>query len=159
MIKLIFAQDKNGLIGNGDKLPWNIPNELNFFKETTLNKNILMGDVTFDGIGRVLPNRKTTILTLDKNYSFVHDDVSIEHNINNIVDKYYQSNEDDIYICGGATIYKLFLPFADELIISKIKNEYSGDVFFPKYNKNIFDLTNIKEYKEFNVEFYKRINI
>ena len=68
-IVAIWAQDEKGVIGKEDRLPWHLPAELKHFKETTLNHAILMGRVTFDGMGRrLLPGRETLILTRDKDF-------------------------------------------------------------------------------------------
>ncbi len=157
MIKLIVAYDENKLIGIADQLPWSISDDLKQFKEYTIGKKILMGDVTFDGIGKPLPNRETIILTLDKTYKYEHENVSVENDLNKIVKKYQKNENEDIVICGGATIYKLFLPFVDELRISKIKNKFKGDVYFPEWNINEFELVDSFEYPEFILETYKRL--
>ena len=157
MIKLIVAYDKNFLIGKKDKLPWNIKEEFQHFKNETLNQTILMGDVTFKGIGKPLPNRKTIILTTNKEYNYSHEDVSIERDFELVVKK-YKGNNKDIIICGGSTIYKLFIPFVDEMIISEVKGEFQGDRYFPKWNKNQFILDKEQSHNDFVVKFYKRIN-
>lgn len=156
MIKLIVAYDPNMLIGKGDELVWDIKEDLEHFKKETLNKTILFGDVTFKGIGRPLPNRKTIILTLDKTFTYDHEDVTIEHDINNVINKYQGNEEEDVIIAGGATIYNLFLPFVDEMIVSHIKKEYDGDKYFTQWNKEQFEIISKKEYKEFDVITYKR---
>ena len=67
MLIAIWAQDKNGLIGKENHLPWHLPNDLRFFKETTINHTLVMGRKTFEGMGgRPLPNRQTIVLTRDK---------------------------------------------------------------------------------------------
>ncbi len=158
MIKLIVAYDKNFLIGNGNKLPWNIKEEFNHFRKETLNKTILMGDVTFEGIGKPLPNRKTIILTKKQDYEYKHIDVIVETNFKKIIDKYKKNIKEDIIICGGLTIYKLFLPFVDEMIISEIEGSFEGDVFFPKWDKKLFVNKSTTKYNEFIVKRYKKIN-
>jgi len=156
MIKIIVAYDKNKLIGNGDKLVWNIKQELNHFKNTTLNQTILMGDKTFDGIGFPLPNRKTIILTKDLNYDYEHENVSVINDFKKIVNKYQKNPNKHIFICGGSQIYALFLPYADELYISEIKGEYIGDKFFADWNENEFDLLETVDYEEFTFKHFKR---
>ena len=156
MIKLIVGYDQNKLIGKNNFLPWNISEEIEHFKNTTIGKTIVMGDVTFDGIGKPLPNRKTIVLTLDKKWNFKHKDVFISHNFKELVDKYKGSDKEDIYICGGSTIYKLFLPYVDEMIISHIKGEYKGDTWFPDWDKELFDIIKTKKYDNFTLKVYKR---
>ncbi|BDU67434.1 MAG: dihydrofolate reductase [Candidatus Tyloplasma litorale] len=157
MIKLIVAYDQNKLIGNNDHLPWNIPEDLNHFKKETLNKTILFGEVTFNGIGRPLPNRKTIVLTLNKDFKFQHQNVEICNDFNEIVKTYKNNKNQDVIIAGGATIYKLFLPYVDEMIISKIKKTYKGNVYFPNWNENEFKLVKSIDKKDFIINWYTRI--
>ncbi len=156
MIKLIVAYDDNLLIGKDDKLVWNIKEDLIHFKNETINKTILFGDVTFLGIGKPLPNRKTIVLTLDKDFKYDHKDVQVINSYSEIVKKYQGNKNEDIYICGGATIYRLFIPFMDEIIVSKIKGNYEGNKYFPNWNLNEFILYEKKNYDKFIVERYIR---
>ncbi len=156
MIKLIVAYDKNRLIGIGDQLVWDIKEDLEHFKKETLNQTILFGDVTFKGIGFPLPNRKTIVLTLDKDYKYEHENVEICNDMNKIISKYHNNENEDIIIAGGATIYKLFLPFVDEFILSEVKGEYEGDVFFPEWDQHNFDLISEEEKTEFTIKRFKR---
>ncbi len=156
MIKLIVAYDKNRLIGIGDQLVWNIKEDLEHFKKETLNKTILFGDVTFKGIGRPLPNRKTVVLTLDTAYKYEHEDVVVCNDMNEIIEKYHNNSNEEIIIAGGATIYKLFLPYVDQIILSEVKGDYVGDVFFPEWDQSEFDLINEDEREEFTVKIFNR---
>ncbi len=158
MIKLIVAYDKNKLIGIGDQLVWDIKEDLEHFKNETQNKTILFGDVTFKGIGRPLPNRKTIILTLDKEFKYDHPNVEVENDLQNILDEYKNNENNEIIISGGATIYKLFLPHVDEMIISEVKGDFVGDVYFPEWNENEFSLFYEDERSEFTIKRYRRKN-
>ncbi len=157
MIKLIVAYDKNKLIGIGDQLVWNIKEDLEHFKKETLNKTILFGDVTFKGIGRPLPNRKTIVLTLDTSYSFEHENVEVCYDMQEIVNRYHNNDEEEIIIAGGATIYKLFLPYIDEFILSEVKGEYQGDVYFPNWEEDKFKLIEVDERNEFTIKRFRRL--
>lgn len=156
MIKLIVAYDKNRLIGIGDQLVWNIKEDLEHFKNETLNKTILFGDVTFKGIGRPLPNRKTIVLTLDTSYHYEHENVEICNDMNEILNKYQNNQEEEIIIAGGTTIYKLFLPYVDEIILSEVKGDYQGDVFFPEWNQNDFIQFDNEDREQFTIKRFKR---
>ena len=154
MIKLIVAYDPNRLIGIGDELAWNIKEDLEHFKKETLNKTILFGEVTFNGIGRPLPNRKTVILTLDKNFKYDHENVEVVNDMQLIIDKYQGNKDDDIIIAGGATIYKLFLPYVDEMIVSHIKHIYEGDKYFPEWNIKDYIVVEKINYQDFIFKRY-----
>ncbi len=157
MIKLIVAYDKNRLIGIGDQLVWNIKEDLEHFKKETLGKTILFGDVTFKGIGRPLPNRKTVVLTLDTKYSYEHNDVQVCNDMNEIISKYHNNENEEIIIAGGATIYKLFLPYVDEFILSEVKGDYEGDVYFPEWDQSKFELFATDERSEFTIKKFRRL--
>lgn len=128
MLVMIWAQDEKGLIGKEGALPWHLPNDLKFFKEKTINQIIVMGKTTFEGMQkRVLPKRQTIVLTRDVAYQA--DNVCICHEIDALVE---QSKREDIYIVGGASVYKQFEPFADVLFQTVIHHTFDGDTTFPE---------------------------
>ncbi len=106
-IKLICAISKNNVIGNENKLPWNISEDLKRFKELTTNNWIVMGRKTFDSIGRPLPNRKNIVLSKNKNLKI--DSVEVFNSPKDVIDFYKNNSEQkDLYIIGGNYIYELF---------------------------------------------------
>lgn len=126
----IWAQDKSGIIGKSNRLPWHLPKDLKHFKETTLNQAILMGRVTFEGMNkRLLPNRETLILTTQSDYQV--DGATIVTRIEEVLDWYKNQNK-TLYIVGGSQVYKLLEPYVDELIVTQVQAEVDGDVYFPK---------------------------
>lgn len=140
MISLIFAIDKNNLIGKGNELPWYYSEDLKYFKEKTMKKKVIMGDNTFysivNRIGKPLPNRTSVVATLDD--SFYYEGVEVTNDIKGYlmsIDK-----DEEVFVIGGKMIYALSLPYANRLYITHINKEYEGDVYFPKidyesYNK------------------------
>ncbi|MDR0832229.1 MAG: dihydrofolate reductase [Bacillales bacterium] len=152
MFKIIVAHDLNRVIGNGPNIPWYIKEDFLHFKETTLNHIIIMGSTTFNSIGKVLPNRTTIIVNFTSDFESKGCEVVTDINV--LIKRYYQS-EEVVYICGGASIYKAFLPYTQELIISEIQNTYEGDVYFPEY-KNNFVLISQEEKQEFIIKRYLR---
>lgn len=136
MIVMIWAQDDNGLIGKNDVLPWHLPNDLQFFKEKTLNQIIVMGRTTFEGMNkRVLPNRKTIILTRDTQYCA--DNVDVCHSVEEIVER---SKKETIYIVGGSSVYAQFVPVADVLLQTVIHDTFDGDTYFPSIDFSNYTL-------------------
>ncbi|MPQ44512.1 dihydrofolate reductase [Clostridium tarantellae] len=133
MFSIIVALDNNNLIGKNNSLIWHIPDDLKRFKEITNGHKIIMGRKTFESLPKVLPNRKHIIITRNKNFNIIHDDVEILNDIQPLINKYYKCKE-EIFIIGGGEIYSLFLPYAKKLYITKILNEFNGDVYFPKIN-------------------------
>lgn len=128
----IVAHDKNFLIGGDNKLLWNLPEDLKRFKKITSNSTIIMGRKTFESIGRPLPNRLNVILTSDKNYK--QEGCLIYHTMEDIVSDF--SDDGEVFIIGGGEIYKLFLPFINRIYVTLVDGEYKGDTYFPKYNKD-----------------------
>ncbi|HEM3936683.1 TPA: dihydrofolate reductase [Streptococcus suis] len=131
-IVAIWAQDENGLIGKGDKLPWSLPADQEHFKETTTGHAMVMGRVTFDGMGkRALPNRHSLVLTSDETYQVENDRVTVLHNVEAVLD-WYQHQEGTLFVLGGGQIFTAFASYIEELIVTDIHGQFEGDVFFPK---------------------------
>lgn len=136
MINIIAAIGNNNELGKNNDLIWHLPNDLKFFKETTLNKTIIMGLNTFISLGRVLPNRKHIVLSFD--------DVTLPEEVllfKNKEDVLNYIKEEDVFVIGGASIYNLFINDADKLYITEINASSDADVYFPKFNKNEFEKT------------------
>lgn len=129
MISLIAAMDKNRLIGNGKKIPWHLPADFAYFKETTTGKPIIMGRTTFESIGRPLPGRKNIVLTRG---DFSHEGVGVAHSIEEALN--LAGGADEAFVIGGSQVYALALPFADRLYITFVEGEFTGDTFFPEVN-------------------------
>ncbi|MDQ0223300.1 dihydrofolate reductase [Streptococcus moroccensis] len=128
----IWAEDQNQLIGNDMGLPWSLPADLAHFKQTTMGHSILMGRKTFDGMGRrVLPGRTNLILTRDDEYSVDHPNVLVFHGLDDVIN-WYQEQDKNLFITGGAEIYALFSPYIDEVIKTEIDGVFEGDTYFPK---------------------------
>ena len=154
MISLIVAFcQKNRVIGVDNKIPWHIKEDFIHFKNYTLNKTLIMGEQTFISIGKVLENRKTIIATLN-NFNFEHKDVTITHDLIKTL-KEYQNKDEELVVCGGATIYKLSLPYVDKMVISEVKKEYQGDTYFPIFEDD-FTLISIEDKEEFVIKTYIR---
>ncbi len=157
MISLIVAYDKNLGIGKKNTLPWKLSEDLKNFKKITENNYIVMGRKTFESIGRPLPNRKNIILTRDKEYK--QDKCLIINNTQDVLNFAASKPHYEIFIIGGAEIYKEFLEHGDRLYITKVDTEMSDlDAFFPNLNKDKFKRIGHKEYSkdeknEFNFTF------
>lgn len=152
---MIVAHDPNFVIGKDGWMPWNIPEDLALFKQTTLNHAILFGRKTFEGINRVLPNRFTYILTKNQDFTFDHANVEVIHDIKALIEK-YKDSEKILFICGGAEIYKLCLPFVSTIYASVVKKEYEGDTYLVDYTKAGFVEDLEVEYPEFYFRVYER---
>ncbi|MDD3113278.1 MAG: dihydrofolate reductase [Candidatus Izemoplasmatales bacterium] len=127
MINLIFAMDPQGLIGKGNDLPWYYPEDLAYFKRTTLNKTVVMGLETFRSIlsrnNKPLQNRKSVVASLEP-FSYPGIEVT-----NDLITYLKEHRQQEIFVIGGKTIYDLSLPLADRLYITEIKKTHEGDVY------------------------------
>lgn len=140
---MISARAANGVIGRGNGLPWNLPEDLKFFKQTTSGHAVLMGLNTWNSLPvKPLKNRKNFILCPEGTTVVIPDgyyentSVELVHDI----DKFLQRTDiEDVFIMGGASVYKLFIDKVDELYLTMISEEVEGDVYFPEFNENNFN--------------------
>ena len=134
MISMIAAIGRNNELGKDNKLIWHIPNDMKFFKETTMNHIVVMGRKTYESIPGGLPGREMIVIstrTVDK-------DIKAFDNINKIVDMYKNSNV-EVLKYSRTSIYKQFLPYADKLYLTEIDSEDSeADTFFPEFDRKQF---------------------
>lgn len=134
MYIIIAAIGKNNELGKNNDLIWHLPGDLRFFKETTMNKTLLMGKNTFDSLPKVLPGRKHIVLSFE-DFNCDSDMVEIYTNKDEMMKKYDQSNE-EIFISGGASMYKMFLPVCDKMYLTHINaEEKNADVYFPEFSE------------------------
>ena len=155
MINIIVATDEDLLIGkkgSRNGMPWNVPEDLQHFKATTLNKTILMGLTTYQAIGRPLPNRKTIVVSFEP---FEDERVEVRSSLEEVIEEYRSSGE-DLFISGGASIYKQCLPIADQLLISRIPGKHEGETYFPNFDEYGYKLVAQKPFETFTLETYKR---
>lgn len=128
MLVYVWAQDANGLIGQEGHLPWQLPNDLQFFKEVTMGQTIVMGRSTFDGMGkRLLPGRHTIVVTTNPEYDGAGAEV-----IQNVTTLIEDSQYEDLYIIGGAGLFEALKQEVEVLYCTKIHATFEGDVYFPK---------------------------
>lgn len=147
-IVAIWAQDKSGIIGKSNKLPWHLPKDLKHFKETTLNQAILMGRVTFEGMNkRLLPNRETLILTTQSDYQV--EGATVVTSVKEVL-TWYTNQDKPLYIVGGSQVYKLFETYVDELVVTQVQTEVDGDTYFPRD----FDFSRVSLVSS---EFYEKV--
>lgn len=148
----IVAMTNDRVIGKDGDLPWHLPEDLKFFKKTTLGHPIIMGRKTYDSIGKPLPKRKNIVLT--RNQDWQADGVEVIHAPEDIYE--LQLDVDKAFIIGGAEVYQLYLPLLDELIITHIAENYMGDTFFPEYKEFFPNEKNIQKEIDFNIISHKR---
>ena len=136
MLSIIVAIANENVIGKDNQLIWHLPEDLKRFKEITTGHKMIMGRKTFESLGRVLPNRKHIILCNDMQMDIDNENVEILDDISKL-DKYINSDE-ECFVIGGATIYKLLMPYANKMYITKINQDFEGDVWFPEIKEDMW---------------------
>jgi len=134
MLSIIVAIANNNVIGKDNSLIWHLPEDLKRFKDITTGKTIIMGRKTFESLPCILPNRHHIVLTRDISYNVSDERVTVINNIDEL--KPYINDEKEHFIIGGGEVYKLLLPYAEKLYITKIEADFEGDTYFPNYDEN-----------------------
>lgn len=145
MISLIAAIGKNNELGKKNALLWSLPVDMKHFRETTKGHTVIMGQKTFESIGRPLPNRRNIVLTQDKNLKL--DGVEIVYSVEeaeNLLDK-----DTENFVIGGGMIYKLFIDKADRLYITHVDASFpDADTFFPEIIPVVWNKISHEEHKK-----------
>ena len=128
LVSLIVAMARNGVIGREQALPWRLPEDLKRFRAFTLGKPILMGRKTYDSLGRPLPGRDNLVLTRDRAWSAAG--VRVVHSLEEALAAARPSAE--LVVIGGAQIYRLTLPLAQRLYLTRVHADVPGDTYFPR---------------------------
>jgi len=154
-LKAIVAVAENNVIGNGLQIPWHIKEDFKHFKETTLGSVIVFGKSTWLSLGcKPLPSRENAILSTT--LTDTPPDGAIYFKSKEELLNHYKNDPRTIWICGGAKIYEEFLPLCSELIMSKIKKSYEGDIYFPNISSLFDEKETLKSFEEFSVVKYVR---
>ncbi|MBF9255380.1 dihydrofolate reductase [Pontibacter sp. 172403-2] len=129
MIAIVVATDENNVIGKDNQLIWHLPADLKHFKQITMGHPMLMGRKTFESIGKPLPGRTSIIITTQQDYTA--EGCIVVHTIQEAIDKALALDE-QVYIIGGAEIYKQALPLVDTVYLTKLHHTFDGDTYFPE---------------------------
>lgn len=137
-ISLIAAVAQNGTIGRNDAngkpdLPWHLPDDFKFFKDTTSGHPVIMGRKSMDALGKPLPRRTNIVIT--RNPDFQMPGATIVHTLEEALTEARKVENDELFIIGGAEIYALALPIANTLYLTEIHKAYEGDAHFPAFDK------------------------
>ena len=155
MIAVIAAFTKMGrVIGNGGKIPWNIPVERARFRTLTTGNAVVMGRKTFEEIGKPLPDRLNIIVSTTK--IFCAENCFTVRSLEAAVGAAFARGFSDIFIAGGRRLYEEALLLADFLYLTEIHTEYSGDVFFPRFDEMRYSKKIDEEAELFTRYVYRR---
>ena len=153
MIISIAAMTKEKrVIGKDNKIPWDIPEELNLFRTLTKDSVVIMGRKTYESIGHPLPKRVNIVVSSSMQET---EGIIVCRNIEESIEKAKTYNK-PIFIIGGSTIYKQSFQYADKMYLTFIKKEYDGDTFFPEFNEGEWEIEKREDHEEFEFVVYKK---
>ena len=135
-LSLIVAIAHDGVIGVNNTLPWHLPEDLKRFRALTMGHHIIMGRKTYDSLNRLLPGRTTVIVT--RNPHFKVEGALVSGSLQAALAQAAQ--DDEVFLIGGAELYREGLAQADRLYITEIDAHYAGDAFFPPFDKQQWQL-------------------
>jgi dihydrofolate reductase len=147
--KAIAAMSLNRVIGQGNRIPWHLPEDFRWFKRMTTGQVIVMGRRTYESIGRPLPNRETIVLSRQP---LVIPGVKVVAELD-LIDPATEPRE--VFICGGAEIYAQALPRCSDLYLTLVKREVAGEVFFPPFADLFLPSEVVLENAEFTITHYR----
>ena len=130
-ISIICAIAKNRAIGKNNELLWHIKEDFKFFKEKTTGHVLVMGQKTFESIGKPLPNRTTIVLSNDPEFKI--EGVVIARNFEEVFEKARELEKEEVFICGGGSVYAQTIGMVDKLYLTVVKKDFEADTFFPEY--------------------------
>lgn len=130
ILSFVIAFGKNRGLGFGNKLPWNLPDDLKRFKEITRGHSVIMGRKTYDSMGRLLPERRNILITRDTSYKV--EGAEIAHSIEEAIEKV--KDEAEAFVIGGGEILRLALPYVNKMYLTHVDADVPADSFFPEVN-------------------------
>ena len=137
-LAMIACVGKNLELGRNNDLLWHLPSDLKYFKKVTFGHPVIMGKNTFKSLPGVLKDRHNIVLTFKDDKEELPSEVEVLHSIDEFIDK-YKDRDQEVFVIGGASIYKQFIDLADTLYLTEVESESLADVYFPEFDKNDFE--------------------
>lgn len=142
-LSIIVAIAQNGAIGKDNDLLWHLSGDLKRFKQLTTGHPVVMGRKTWDSLPkRPLPKRQNIVMT--NNPDFAADGATVVHSVNDLFNV-LKDCDDEVFVMGGAAIYKALLPFCRRLYVTRVYRDYEADVYFPTIDMSEFTLVSLGE--------------
>ncbi len=139
-ISIIAALDEKGGIGKNDRIPWHIRKDLIRLRDLTKGHLVILGRTSYESMagyydksGREMPAKQYLVLTKDKNFISKRNNTFTATSIKAVLDRVEKSGE-EVFVIGGATIYKQFMKYADKVYLTTVKGDFNCDTFFPDYS-------------------------
>jgi dihydrofolate reductase len=162
IVSIIAAVAENNIIGFKGKIPWRLPDDLQHLKILTQNNLVILGLNTYismekyyDASGREMPAKKYLVLSDDSTFKTKRKNVQIVTNFDHAFKIAENDKVKEVFIIGGALVYKQSINFADKIYLTKIHKKFEGDVYFPKIDKNKWELIKSEKhhYEEGNLDY------
>lgn len=151
-INLIVAMTADRVIGKDNRMPWDLPEDLKHFRTLTLDKTVIMGRKTWESLGRPLPRRRNMVIS--RQLSSPPPGAELFSSPEEALDAVKEEKE--VFIIGGAEIYRQTLDRAERLYISRVNGSYEGDTWFPPFSETEWELTAQEPREGFTVETWER---
>ena len=148
--KAIAAMSENRVIGDGNRIPWHLPEDFKWFKRMTMGNIVVMGRKTFESIGRPLPGRATLVLSRS---GFSHPGVQTIASLDQLP---ALAGDRQAFVCGGADIYRQALPLCSDLYLTHVKRTVEGDAFFPPFEDLFEPVETLQDNADFRIVRYRR---
>ncbi len=132
IISFIVAASTNNVIGKNNQLPWSLPNDMKFFKNTTWAMPVLMGRKSFESLGKPLPGRLNVVITRQNDWK--PEGASVVHSVEDAIKVAAAADYNEAFIIGGGEIFKEAMPVADKIYLTRVDVKLEGDAFFPEMN-------------------------
>ncbi len=143
IISHIAAMTRNRIIGRENRLPWKLPGDMAYFKNTTMGHYVIMGRKNFEAEGRPLPGRTNIVLTKQENYDA--SGCTVVHSIEEALNLARENQQEEVFIIGGGDIYEQTLDIADLIYLTIIDTELQGDVYYPALNMDKWKIRSQKK--------------
>jgi dihydrofolate reductase len=151
-VTLIAALGRNRVIGRDGEMPWHLPEDLKHFKHTTMGHPMVMGRKTFESIGRVLPGRRTIVITRQPDWS--HADVEAAHSLPEALS--LAGPGDEVFVVGGGEVYAEAMPFAQRMVLTEVHDSPDGDTWFPEWSREQWREASRDSHERFDIVTYDR---
>jgi dihydrofolate reductase len=160
ILSAIVAMARNRVIGKNNKLPWDIPEDMQYFIDKTRGKIMIMGRKTFESLDKPLPKRFHIVITRKPDYKVDHPNVTVVSNVDqaitlakSLIGKY----PDEVMVIGGGEIYKEMLPVLNRIYLTVIDKDYEGDAKFPEFDLKKFKLTSDNPRDGFSFKIFEAV--
>ncbi|MCD6063373.1 MAG: folA [Flavipsychrobacter sp.] len=166
ILSAIVAADEHNAIGKNNQLPWHLPEDLKFFKRTTMGKPVLMGRKTYDSMGKPLPGRLNIVLSRQTGLN-LPDGVLLVNDLQDAIKQLETEGTDEAFVIGGGKVFEEAMPLLDRLYFTEVKTTVEGaDVFFPHVDhshwKLVWEEAHTKDEKhafDYTFKQYEHINL